>query len=246
MNMYGSAGASPLMIVASVPLFNIFAVLILTIHGDGGGFHPAQLKKALLGVCKNPILWGILVGLVFSVAGWQFPTLIDKTLGYFADMSTPIALSLIHICCEEVLSYLDTCRADLESRTADVPDEEKKSAYTGAVTFNGRHGFAFTYVNFPPFAAIHANNVADVFLESATGEAAQEAQQNCTAYVGQNGFEVDLEQILAWDPDIIFLDPGNMDLVNEEYAKNPGFFESLRAVQEGELYTCLLYTSRCV
>ena len=139
--------------------------------------------------------------------------------------------------CEEVLSYLDTCRADLESRTADVPDEEKKSAYTGAVTFNGRHGFAFTYVNFPPFAAIHANNVADVFLESATGEAAQEAQQNGTAYVGQNGFEVDLEQILAWDPDIIFLDPGNMDLVNEEYAKNPGFFESLRAVQEGELYT---------
>lgn len=73
MNMYGSAGASPLMIVASVPLFNIFAVLILTIHGDGGGFHPAQLKKALLGVCKNPILWGILVGLVFSVAGWRVP-----------------------------------------------------------------------------------------------------------------------------------------------------------------------------
>ena len=139
--------------------------------------------------------------------------------------------------CEEELSYLDTCRADLENRTADVPDKEKKSAYTGAVTFNGRHGFAFTYVNFPPFAAIHANNVADVFLESATGEAAQEAQQNGTAYVGQNGFEVDLEQILAWDPDIIFLDPGNMDLVNEEYAKNPGFFESLRAVQEGELYT---------
>ena len=95
MNMYGSAGASPLMIVASVPLFNIFAVLILTIHGDGGGFHPAQLKKALLGVCKNPILLGILAGLLFSVTGWRFPTLIDKTLGYFADMSTPIALIAI-------------------------------------------------------------------------------------------------------------------------------------------------------
>ena len=95
MNMYGNAGASPLMIVASVPLFNIFAVLILTIHGDGGGFHPAQLKKALLGVCKNPILWGILAGLLFSVAGWEFPTLVNKTLGYFADMSTPIALIAI-------------------------------------------------------------------------------------------------------------------------------------------------------
>ena len=30
-----------------------------------------------------------------SEAGWRFPTLIDKTLGYFADMSTPIALIAI-------------------------------------------------------------------------------------------------------------------------------------------------------
>ena len=46
-----------------------------------------------------------------------------------------------------------------------------------------------------------------------------------------------LEQIIAWDPDIIFLDPANMDLVNDEYATNPGFFDSLRAIQEGKVYT---------
>jgi iron complex transport system substrate-binding protein len=28
-----------------------------------------------------------------------------------------------------------------------------------------------------------------------------------------------------------------MDLVNDEYATNPGFFNSLRAIQEGEVYT---------
>lgn len=138
--------------------------------------------------------------------------------------------------CEDVIAYLEECRTDLEQRTAGIPEEEKQRVYTGAVTFNGRHGFAFTYVNFPPFAAIGANNVADVFLESATGEAAQEAEQSGTAYVGQNGFEVDLEQILAWDPDVVFLDPGNMDLVNDEYKSNPGFFSSLRAIQEGEVY----------
>ena len=49
--------------------------------------------------------------------------------------------------------------------------------------------------------------------------------------------EVDLEQIIRWDPDIIFLDPGNMDLVNDEYRNNPDFFQSLRAVREGKLYT---------
>ena len=139
--------------------------------------------------------------------------------------------------CEEVLSYVDACKADLNDRTKDVPDEDKPQAYTGAVTFNGRHGFAFTYVNFPAFTAVNALNVADVLLEERTGEAAAEAAASGKAYIGNDGFEVDLEQIIAWDPDIVFLDPGNMDLVNDEYANNPGFFDSLRAIQEGQVYT---------
>lgn len=139
--------------------------------------------------------------------------------------------------CEEVLSYVDACKADLNQRTSDIPDSDKLKAYTGAVTFNGRHGFAFTYVNFPAFTAVNARNVADEFLESQTGEAADAAAKSGTAYIGNDGFEVDLEQIIQWDPDIIFLDPGNMDLVNDEYAANPGFFDSLRAIQAGQVYT---------
>ena len=139
--------------------------------------------------------------------------------------------------CEQVLAYVDACKADLNDRTKDIPDSDKLRAYTGAVTFNGRHGFAFTYVNFPAFTAVNALNVADVLLEERTGEAAAEAAASGKAYIGNDGFEVDLEQIIAWDPDIIFLDPGNMDLVNDEYANNPGFFDSLRAVQEGQVYT---------
>lgn len=139
--------------------------------------------------------------------------------------------------CEQVLAYVDACKADLNDRTKDIPDADKLRAYTGAVTFNGRHGFAFTYVNFPAFTAVNALNVADVLLEERTGEAAAEAAASGKAYIGNDGFEVDLEQIIAWDPDIIFLDPGNMDLVNDEYANNPGFFDSLRAIQEGQVYT---------
>jgi iron complex transport system substrate-binding protein len=50
-------------------------------------------------------------------------------------------------------------------------------------------------------------------------------------------YETDLEKVIVWDPDLIFLDPGNMNLVNDEYAANPGFFKSLRAVREGRIYT---------
>ena len=55
--------------------------------------------------------------------------------------------------------------------------------------------------------------------------------------IGDDGFEADMEQIISWDPDVIFLDPGNMDLVNAEYAANPAYFDSLRTVREGRVYT---------
>lgn len=120
--------------------------------------------------------------------------------------------------CEEVLAFIDECKADLNGRTEDLPDEEKLRAYTGAVTFSGRHGFGGTYSNFGPFTAVNAVNVAD--------EAREEGY-----------YEADFEKIIVWDPDVIFLDPGNMDLVNDEYAKNPGYFDALRAVREGRIHT---------
>lgn len=139
--------------------------------------------------------------------------------------------------CEQVLSYIDACKADLNDRTKDIPNSEKLRAYTGAVTFNGRHGFSFTYVNFPAFDAVNALNVADEFIEKQTGEARAEAEATGKAYIGNDGFDVNPEQIIEWDPDVIFLDPGNMDLVNAEYDANPNYFKAFRAIENGDVYT---------
>ena len=139
--------------------------------------------------------------------------------------------------CEEILSYIDGCKADLARRTDGILDSGKLLAYTGAVTYNGRHGFAFTYVNFPPFVAIGALNAADELAAAQTGDAEAAALASGTAYIGDDGFEIDPEKIIEWDPDIIFLDPGNMDIVNSEYAANPAYFESIRAIEEGNVYS---------
>lgn len=120
--------------------------------------------------------------------------------------------------CETVLKFIDDCKKDLYDRTKDIPNSEKLTAYTGAVTFSGRHGFAGTYANFGPFMGINALNVADEVKNA-------------------NYFETDLEKVVQWDPDVIFLDPGNMDLVNDEYKTNPGYFDSLRAVRDGNIYS---------
>ena len=117
-----------------------------------------------------------------------------------------------------ILAFIEDAFEDLNNRTYSVPDSEKLRSYSGAITWNGRRGFTGTYANFGPLNVINAYNVSD--------------------YSGLDGFfEVDLESVLIWDPDVIFLDPGNMDLVNDEYAKNPAFFHSLRAVQAGRVYT---------
>jgi iron complex transport system substrate-binding protein len=120
--------------------------------------------------------------------------------------------------CEMVLSFIDEMKEDLHNRTYAIADNEKLRAYAGAITWNGRRGFGGTYSVFGVFEAINALNVA--YTEGIDGF-----------------FEADFESILLWDPDIIFLDPGNMDLVNNEYNINPSFFNSLRAVQEGNVYT---------
>lgn len=124
--------------------------------------------------------------------------------------------------CAEVIGYIKGCQADLDQRTEGIPDAEKPTVYTGAVSFRGAHGIEGTYGKYPPFTAIHAKNVVDE-----------------TGKIG--ALLIDREKIMVWDPDIIFLNPTNMYLVNEDYAKNRTFYEGLTAVQNGRLYSQISY-----
>ena len=124
----------------------------------------------------------------------------------------------------ELTTYLQELQADLDNRTKDIPDSEKPSVYVGGVSFKGHHGFEGTEAGYGPFALIHANNLADT--------------------TGQTGaFNIDLEQVLSWDPDIIFVDFNGKSLIAEDYAKNPGYYEALSAVQEGKVYSQISFRS---
>ncbi len=127
--------------------------------------------------------------------------------------------------CSEVIDYIKTCQADLDARTRDIPDEEKPTVYTGAVSFSGAHGIDGTHALYPPFTAIHAKNVVDEISNPKS-----------------MAFLVDMEKITIWDPEIIFLNPANMHLVHEDYAKNKAFYETLKAVQNGDVYSQIPYT----
>lgn len=125
---------------------------------------------------------------------------------------------------QAINTFMADIQADLNDRTKDIKDDEKPSVYNGAMNYKGRHGFDGTSAKYGPFDAINANNVADE--------------------TGQNGaFMVDLEQVMVWDPDIIFLNPENIDLVNDQYKKNPAYFNELKAVKNNRVYSQLAYNN---
>ena len=119
---------------------------------------------------------------------------------------------------QKVVSKLKEWDADLTSRTADIADADKPSVYVGAVNYKGAKSFTGTYANYAPLVELGAKNVAD--------ETGQKA-----------AIDVDLEQIGNWDPDYMFLNAGNMDLMRADYENNQAFFDDLKAFKEGRLYT---------
>ena len=126
---------------------------------------------------------------------------------------------------EEVIGFVDACLEDLNTRTADVPESQKPSVLGAAATFKGAHGIEGVYVNYPVFTAISAKDVVSGVSEA------------------ESAFIVDREQILGWNPDIIFLDAGNTNLVKEDVKSNPDFYAQLNAYNNGQVYQCPNSTS---
>ena len=96
-NIYGSAGMSGLMILGSVPLYNIFAVLILALEspsGAGTALRP-RLRRSLRGILTNPILLGILCGFAASLLRLPQPAMLSSALSSLARLTTPLALLAI-------------------------------------------------------------------------------------------------------------------------------------------------------
>lgn len=92
-NIYGSSAIAPLMILATVPLYNVAAVMILSFTApESTGFDKENLKKSLKGIVTNPIILGIFIGMIISVARIELPFIVNKTLHNFSVLATPLAL----------------------------------------------------------------------------------------------------------------------------------------------------------
>lgn len=92
-NIYGNAGMAPLMIVATVPLYNIMAVIVLSVMKPEREKLDRQLMlKTLKGILTNPILLGIAAGILWSLLKLPVPKIMAKTLNNVGVLATPLGL----------------------------------------------------------------------------------------------------------------------------------------------------------
>lgn len=92
-NIYGTAGMAPLMIIGSVPLYNMIAVLVLSLFKPGqSGIDRAVMKRTLKGIVTNPIIIGIAAGLLWSALKLPMPHIMEKTVTSIAATATPLGL----------------------------------------------------------------------------------------------------------------------------------------------------------
>lgn len=92
-NIYGTAGMAPLMIIGSVPLYNVMAVAMLSVFSpERGKLNGTVWRQTLRGIITNPIIIGIAAGLMWSVLKIPMPHVVEKTVSNVAGMATPMGL----------------------------------------------------------------------------------------------------------------------------------------------------------
>lgn len=96
--MAGNEGVKEAAILSAftIPLFNVMAVIALTIYVEGDKKFP--VKKIMTGIIKNPLIIGVVSGCVVLVVKSYIPecfqrmTFVPNIIKYLSQLSSPLAL----------------------------------------------------------------------------------------------------------------------------------------------------------
>jgi iron complex transport system substrate-binding protein len=124
---------------------------------------------------------------------------------------------------EDLISYIKDTIADLNSRSAGIDNSSKPSVYIGGIAYKGSHGLDSTSGTDPGLTFVNANNVAKGMPASGS---------------------VSKEQIIQWNPDVIFVDLATLGNAKtgktaiDELKTEPAY-KNLKAVKDGKVYATL-------
>ncbi|MGN0612457.1 MAG: AEC family transporter [Porcipelethomonas sp.] len=94
-NIYGSSEMASLMIIGTVPIYNIIAVIILSLTSPEKENRKSTKEifiKTAKDVVTNPIILGIAAGIIWSLLKIPQPVIMSKSISYLAGMASPLSL----------------------------------------------------------------------------------------------------------------------------------------------------------
>ncbi|MCD6372372.1 MAG: iron ABC transporter substrate-binding protein [Thermococcus sp.] len=122
----------------------------------------------------------------------------------------------------KIIDFIREQQGYLENLTKGL---KSPKVYLGGIGYKGAHGITSTSVYYTPFTVLGLDNIASKLTST-----------NRHGWV-----QVDKEWLLKENPDYIFTDEGGLKIILDDYRSNPDFYNSLRAVKEGNLYGVLPY-----
>jgi iron complex transport system substrate-binding protein len=118
---------------------------------------------------------------------------------------------------EAVIRFIEQAHKDLLKRVEGYPENQKPQVYVGGIGFRGTQGLESTETAYAPFEWVKALHV--------------------TKKAGLKGHQfVDREKLLAWNPEIIFVDSGGNENIRQDYQKKPAFYQGLTAFKNKKVY----------
>ena len=87
----GDGGVAAMMVIATIPVFNVLAVISLEFFRGG----KCDFKRVALGVLKNPLIWGCAIGFLVSKLPFDLPDFALSTVNKLASVASPLALFVL-------------------------------------------------------------------------------------------------------------------------------------------------------
>ena len=125
-----------------------------------------------------------------------------------------------------LVEFIKTERAEIESRTADVADEDKPAVYICGLGNWGTTNHLMTAQNYISFNVANVKNVVTDL-----------------AAPGIQAIEEEKFTSLGEDMDIIIMDAAAVKNIKPLYAEDPTMFDTCKAWQDGEVYLEMAYNA---
>jgi iron complex transport system substrate-binding protein len=126
---------------------------------------------------------------------------------------------------DTLISYIESTIREVENRSK-MQISERPTVYIGGIAFNGVQGITSTRAQYPPFVYLNLNSPVDKLPYSLE-----------SIGMGQKNMLIDIEQIMDWNVDYMFLDASGQPMWSSELTKPA--FNNLHSVIEEQIYTVL-------